>query len=224
MFILISLLAGLSFIFFLIGLFSPETSLFWYNNGERTKKLSSLIYLASWLGLGVINILFAPKVLDNPNTSTIATTSKMNEKPEITSNWRYDESTDNMTSKTVYLAHCISENELDFKFPYSGGVQGKLNLRLKNGESDVYLNISKGQFMPSIMQEKSIRVRFDNDNPMSFTYSSASDGSPDIIFLNSVQKFIKRLKSANKVLIEAEYFNEGNRQFEFNVSNLKWNH
>lgn len=38
-------LLRISFLFFLLGLISPTLSLFWLNNTERTRKLSSIIYL-----------------------------------------------------------------------------------------------------------------------------------------------------------------------------------
>ena len=43
-----------------------------------------------------------------------------------------------------------------------------------------------------------------------------------MIFINSTKAIISKLKTSKKIIIEAEFFNEGNRQMEFDVTGFKW--
>jgi hypothetical protein len=135
--------------------------------------------------------------------------------------WSYREDLDPMTSTTDYFASVTSTNELDFEFPYNGGSTGTLTVRNVGEGNEVVLQISKGQFMMSF-GDKSLTVRFDDKPPMTVGYNGTSDGSSDTIFLNSSQNLINNLKTAKKMLIEVEFYNEGNQILEFDVEGFKW--
>lgn len=145
-------------------------------------------------------------------------------KAEVITNWVYSQDSDKMTSNKQYFAECKSTNEIEFQAPYSGGSYFTITVRNMENKNDVCISVSKGQFMTSVMGSESMKVKFDNDSPVSFTFNSAADGSADIIFLNQSKKFISRLKTAKKVIIETMFFQEGNKQLEFDVDGLKWNH
>ncbi|GEC78152.1 hypothetical protein [Flavobacterium aquatile] len=135
--------------------------------------------------------------------------------------WQFSEDVDKMTSKTVNYASIQANEELEFNFPYDGGSVATLTIRKKDGTIDIYLNVSKGQFNSSY-DGGSIRIKFDNDSPKTFSFSAASDGSSDIIFINSTKTIISKLKTTKQMIIEVEFYNEGLRQIEFDVDGFEW--
>lgn len=141
------------------------------------------------------------------------------------SSWAYSTDEDKMTSKNSYYAGITASEELNLKFPYSGGVIASLNIRKKDGESNVYLKLSKGQLMAAhTLDDGSIRMRFDNNEPETYSVSGAADGSSNTVFINSANKVISKLKKAKKLIIEAEVFDNGTQQMEFTVSGFLWSH
>lgn len=135
--------------------------------------------------------------------------------------WEYSNTEDKMTSKITHIATIESNDQLDLKFPYEGGVAAYIKLRKMRNETNVILQISKGQFNSGVDGE-SIKVRFDNRKPETYSCERAGDGDATVLFINSESRFIAMLKKAKKLLIEAEFFNNGNQIMEFNVSGLEW--
>lgn len=164
----------------------------------------------------------------NPSTQTKNTsnndsseaTSEPETTPIVKSNWEYSEEKDELDGSTTKFASSTSINVLDFKFPYDGGSYGMLTIRNRNNKNEVLLAISKGQFMSSYTN--SLRVKFDDDNPVKYTYSEPASASANLIFLNNEKKFIERLKTCKKIKIEATYYDEGNAILEFDVDGFKW--
>jgi hypothetical protein len=79
MYYLLPAIAFIAFWLFIIGLFNPKISLFWYNKGERTRKFSSIVYVSFWLGSGILSSIIVPKTLfqkENQSLATKAATSK----------------------------------------------------------------------------------------------------------------------------------------------------
>lgn len=138
---------------------------------------------------------------------------------EAEKNWYYNSKEDKMgaTSKTATV---FANEELQFQFPYSGGSIASFTIRKKNG-TDMFLKVSKGQFMTNI-DGGECRIRFDSDPPKTYTTSGSDDNSSDIIFFNSEQAILKRLKRAKKMVVEVSFYQEGSRQIEFDVHDLNW--
>ncbi|MVN90445.1 hypothetical protein [Mucilaginibacter aquatilis] len=160
------------------------------------------------------------------DTSAVIETdfSQAKEKPaENTSKWTYKEEEDKMTSKKKYFADIEANNELNFDFPYDGGSTGSIMIRKKNGETDVMLSISKGQFNTGV-DGTSITVRFDDDKPVTFECSEASDNSSDLLFINNTKKFISRLKKSKKMNVQAEFYESGLQIMEFTTAGFVWAH
>ena len=166
----------------------------------------------------------------NSNTTT-STTEVVNEEKqglvetelpkEETTKWQFQEDVDKMTSKTVKYASIDANEELEFKFPYDGGSVASLTIRKKDGSNDIYLSVSKGQFNGTY-DGGQVRIKFDEEQPKKFSFTAPSDNSSDVIFINSTKAIISKLKTSKKIIIEAEFFNEGNRQMEFDVTGFKW--
>ncbi|KAA2240548.1 hypothetical protein F0L74_30825 [Chitinophaga agrisoli] len=153
--------------------------------------------------------------------STKAMAASVVETP--TSSWQYKEEEDKMTSKKIYGAYVNAKEELQFEFPYNGGSVATVYLRNRDGKTDIILMVSKGQFAHSI-DGQAIRVRFDDQQPGTYNCSTSSDGDSKVLFITNVSKFLKNAKAANKMIIEAEFYNEGLRQMEFDIAGLEWTH
>lgn len=161
-----------------------------------------------------------------PTTDAVAADASVEADTEETQQpqyaWVYSQDESAMDGRKRYFASCRSTNEIEFDFPYNGGSTFTLTLRNMGRGNEVILEVSKGQFMSSIASSETLRAKFDEDSPLTFSYNSADDGSTDIIFLNNAAKFISKLKKADKLMLEATFYNEGNRIIYFDVAGLKW--
>lgn len=140
--------------------------------------------------------------------------------------WEYFDSVDEMTDKKTYMAEIVSENDVNFDFPYQGG--SKLSFTIRESPQygkDMLIRISKGQFNIGIYGE-TIKVRFDDEPAFDVKCTESSDYSTDVLFLNTkfYKKMLEKLKTSKTMKINAEFFNEGNHTFTFIVSGLEWNH
>ncbi len=137
-------------------------------------------------------------------------------------NWEYGTEKDKMSGQEMFFNSIISTNELEFEFPYNGGSSFRLTVRNMGKENEILLTVSKGQFMPSIMNSDNVRIKFDEEAPMDISYNSADDASSDVIFLTSVSKIISKLKTAKKLMIEAPFYDAGRQIILFNVEGFTW--
>lgn len=137
--------------------------------------------------------------------------------------WNYQEAPDKMGRGTVKWATIKSLNEVEFDFPYREPQRAQLELRKhpKYG-NDVILNIERGQFQCSSYDGCTVSVRFGEGKPQAFSAVEPEDNSTTTIFVQNYDRFIKNLRKANKVYIEAQFYQEGNRVFEFETAGLKW--
>lgn len=139
--------------------------------------------------------------------------------------WDYDTSVDEMNDSKSRFASLTSDNSEYFDFPYNGGSYLKLTVRYtKKWGTDVYVSISKGQFNCNEYDGTDyVRVRFDNGKAIKFRTTEPSDGSSDMLFLSNSKKFITLAKKAKRILVEAPFYQEGNRVFTFTVDkSLEW--
>ncbi|MFD0795316.1 hypothetical protein ACFQZX_16965 [Mucilaginibacter litoreus] len=140
-----------------------------------------------------------------------------------TSKWSYTEEEDKMTSKKKYFATIDANDLLQFDFPYDGGVTATLVVRHQGGENEVILQVSKGQFMTGV-DGTTVKIRIDDSPAATYSASGPSDGSSEILFINNANKLIKKMKTAKKVLIQAEFYDSGNKIMEFDVDGFQWKH
>lgn len=149
------------------------------------------------------------------DTDTVATETN-------SSKWTYSENEDKMTSKKTYFAMIDSPTDLNFSFPYEGSSAG-ITLRKKRGDTDIILQVTKGQFVTPY-DGTTIRARFDEEPAGTYSCSEPSDHSSNVLFIQNENKFITKLKKHKKLIIEAEFYHEGLKQIEFDISGLKWAH
>ncbi len=137
------------------------------------------------------------------------------------SNWDYSNDEDKMGTR-IKTATSTAKEVLEFDFPYQGGSIAYFTIRRKGGQTDMYLRVSKGQFIANTYDESTCRIRFDQGKPVTFGILPAADYSSDIIFFESEQAILKRIRKAKKIVVEVEFYKEGKRQIEFDVNGLKW--
>lgn len=161
-------------------------------------------------------------LVDSVETDDFSTVSQ--EEKQLKT-WNYTTDTDEMNDSKSRFASLVSDNTVNFDFPYQGGSSLSLIVRnMKKYGTDVYIKISSGQFICNEYQgTNNVRVRFDDAAPIKFSTNEPSDGSSDMLFLNNAKKFIKLAKQAKTIKIEAPFYQEGNRIFTFTVDKpLEW--
>lgn len=155
----------------------------------------------------------APPVNALPNTPTPTPSGSV-------TSWQYTKTVDN-EGREVSKASVTSPDLLEFDFPYAGGSTATLTLRRRAGTTHVYIQVSKGQFNRSY-QGGQASVRFDGGSPVSYAFSAAENGSASVIFFDSEQALINRLKAADKMVVIVEFEGQGNRQITFRTAGLRW--
>ena len=141
--------------------------------------------------------------------------------------WDYHVEADEMGRGDVKFAATISINTVSFDFPYQGEQRAILLLRSssESGES-VILSIEKGQYLTK-GDLCLLTVRFDENKPIFFLAHVPEDRRTTSLIiesrsLGSSAPFVTSLISSKKLKIEAPFYQEGKRIFEFNVDSLVW--
>jgi hypothetical protein len=156
------------------------------------------------------------------SAASVATEAPPASKADLpTSNWTYDTQKDEMRGTTSSFATVSSENDLNFGFPYKGG-PARLTVR-KRPEDGLSVAVQvEGQFLCNAYSGATVAVKFDSGPIQHFTCSEPSDASTGTLFIDGEQRFVSSLKAAKKIIVEAEFFQEGKRQMVFNVAGLQW--
>lgn len=137
--------------------------------------------------------------------------------------WTYEDETDKMTSKITHKAQVVSTNALNLQFPYNDdNDRAHVTLRKQDGEINAWLYVDKGQFIYGL-DSTTVRIRFDQDQPLEFACGRSSDASSNLMFILDTATFIKQLKKSKKMIIEATFYQDGAQQMEFDTAGLKWN-
>lgn len=136
--------------------------------------------------------------------------------------WKYDEYPEKMGRGTVKLATVRSLNEVEFNFPYRGPQRATLQLRIhpRYGK-DLTIEVERGQFLCGF-RNCQVSVRFDNGTAQNFSAVEPADHSTTMLFIRGYDRFLASARKAKKVYIEALFFRQGTRVFEFDISGLKW--
>lgn len=177
----------------------------------KTKLISLSIVAFILLSCGNSNT--SSKTSNNTSSDSIANVP--------TSNWTYNIDKNEMDDTETAYANIEATEKLNFDFPY-GEETVTLTIRHMSNKNEVLLWISNGQFLSNMMGDRSIKVRFDDEKAQNISYIDPSDGSSTVIFISNPDAFINRLKSCKRLLIESEFFNEGNRTMKFETDDFQW--
>jgi hypothetical protein len=137
--------------------------------------------------------------------------------------WTYSEKVDQMRNGHVKFAQTVSTNEAQFGPPYNGGSKMAIIIRRGDRASGVgfesFAAIDRGQYHCGI-DGCAVAIKFD-DAPVE-TWPMHEGTNSQGIFFTSTPRLVSKLKSAKSVVVEAEFFREGKRQFTFDVSGLEF--
>ena len=216
----------------------------WYDNKFITHLLLVILFpvglyalwksrtIAKWWKITatvIIGLIVIANLGDDEKTSTNSNQvsnennlDKTAKSIEVESNWSYSTDEDKMSGDKRFFATAHSTNEIEFEFPYNGGSTFKLVVRNMGKGNEVLMTVSEGQFMTSIMSSEKCRIKFDDGKAMNFSFNSADDASMDVIFFNSSNKFITKLKRAKKLMIEAPFYDAGRQIIYFDIEGLNW--
>lgn len=217
-------LIGLTFLLGLASVIKPLKFI-----GISTRK-RGLLVMAAAFGLAAIYVLISHSTNSAGSISSTPTANVASMSPSRSSastpalsKWEYHQQEDKMRNQSTKYASLDSDNALSFDFPYNGGSMGELVLRNspKYGK-DLMLQISKGQFMCNSYDGCYVHVKFDNQPIVQYEATESSSGRSDVIFIHNYGAFIQHLKQAKKVIIEAEFYQEGWKELEFSPTGLNW--
>lgn len=137
--------------------------------------------------------------------------------------WRYSSSSDSMSGKELKTATIISKNSHELKFPYNGGTSGRVMIRKhpRLGTSILFY-VNKGYIQCTSYDGCNVTIKFDDAPPISVKAYSPADNDNTTLFLNGYKNLLKSLKKASVTRIEAPFYQEGLRMFEFETANLNW--
>jgi hypothetical protein len=135
--------------------------------------------------------------------------------------WEYRAVEDKMRGTTTHAAHVLSTNSVQFAFPYAGGSRLRLLLiQGSSGRTVVTVHISKGQiFCPGNCR---LSVKFDDGPVIAQAAYGSRDGSSDSVNLDSGRFMVEGLSGAKRLIVEVPFYQQGSRQFDFNVEGLVW--
>jgi len=137
--------------------------------------------------------------------------------------WRYDSSYDHMRDEQTKLAYIESSTMLNFGFPYQGGSLASLILKENKRQGlIVALQVDKGQFNCSAVERCTVYAKFDTGKVLTFHGEPPASGRASIILITPAAKVVDLLKKSKHLTLEAEFYQEGTRQMEFDVMGLEW--
>lgn len=136
----------------------------------------------------------------------------------------YYEEDDEMTDTKTRYARLVSDNSVTLDYPYGECRLSCLIRKSAKYGTEVMLRISSGQFNGDAYNENNyVCIRFDSSRAINYSFEESRDGSPEWIFLNNTQDFIRRAKRARSIKIEVPIFQEGRRLFRLTSDKpLEW--
>lgn len=202
-----------------LGIFFVPIVFVWFLLRPGHAVISRIIGFV-WAGLVVIAMVAGNNTAKPPARRTAISLDDI-EVPQVSEEeyvWEYSDQRDEMRGTVTKYASLESVNELEFDFPYNGGSRGHLVLR-KSPEHglNVMLRMDKGQFTRT---SDYVSVKFDDHPVVRFSTSPPADGRTEVLFISPEANFVTRLRKANKVIIEATFFQEGLRQLTFDTKGL----
>jgi hypothetical protein len=170
-------------------------------------------------GTPAANSTATPEPLaQSPSEQATATPSPR--EPE--SEWSYSTEKDEMRGGESRYAQLQAVNTLDLDFPY-GEQRGRVLVRQSPKFGfDILVGVPSGQIMCNSFSNSHISVKFDDGPIRNYGCTDASDGSTSMVFIEGAKGFLSKLKASKKMVVEAEFYQNGLQQMSFNTANLKW--
>jgi hypothetical protein len=155
------------------------------------------------------------------SSATPVATSQPTQPTAPVTNWRYGANTDTMDGSVTKWAMNDSTNKVSMKFPYNGGTGATI---VVFDDKNVKIRMSQGQVLCPSYGGCEIRVKFDDgkvETFLAYGASSAEDSKTIWIYSANSGKFINKLKTSKKVMVELRVYQEGSPVFEFDVAEFR---
>ncbi len=220
---IIWLIGTIASIWFIIR---PSPSLPMYATRGRAIATGAAIFIglpviSAIVGISSVPTPTLPKVTATPATEAGGTTDGNSEGAAAapTSSWTYGEDKDAMRGTSTKFAQTPS----DEKFQNALGLNEQtttLSVEKPAKGYEVAIINPNLQFTCNSITDKQISVKFD-DGPVEHFGCTGSVGDTfGTAYFNAGPRIVAKLKTAKKVMIEAEVFQRGNIQMTFNVAGL----
>lgn len=181
---------------------------------EKSSRGAAAVIVSGLLGVGVLM-----SVLQRPPSPVPLAAPPAEEAPT----WVYDTALDSMTSKPIRSAILQSTNQFVLGFPYQGLQRATLRLRVHpRWGYDVLLSVERGQFNCRL-DGCPITLRYGDGQAWEYRANEPADGDTTTLFVRGYDDIFASLKRSDSLRIEAQFYREGVRVFEFNTRGLKWN-
>ena len=194
--------------------------------GAPVKKKTSIL---TWIIAGLFGIIIINAISSNNSATTSSSLSAFTPtgiptpddvvKPE----WNMGNDVDSVSGKESKVAIMDSTNQVEMDFPYNGGSTGSIIIRKHpRFGKDVIFKVSKGQLLCDISDGCSVSVRFDDKPAFQVHANEPSDHSSDTLCLSGYDRLVKEIKASKKMIVEANFFQNGLRTYEFAIEGLQW--
>jgi hypothetical protein len=186
--------------------------------GAKPKRQSagcfSVVVLAI---LGAVLFLILVAENNDPPSRVSSPNPVVDMRPE----WRASTYRDEASGHDGRDARIDSENVVDFRFPYAGPQRAQLQIDVhpRFGKRAI-LSVRRGQFICSV-SGCSVNVRFDSGPVHSFDAIGPADHSSTALFITNHPRFLASARKAKRVYIEAVFYQEGSRTFEFSLEGFQ---
>lgn len=133
--------------------------------------------------------------------------------------WTVKSSKDAMTDKAVRTTLVRSVNTHSLSSPHQGKTRATFQFTDEvNSDLTAEFTLDRGQL--SCGQRCVIRIRFDDDQPYEWTAESAGSGFFGTVYFDSAEYLRTRVKSSQRVRIEANVYRDGLLIWDFRTSNF----
>jgi hypothetical protein len=130
--------------------------------------------------------------------------------------WKYDAHKDTMTDEVATTATLESPTRVALAFPYAGGTVARLTVA-SGPRGRIKLGVNRGQ-----LEGDGVMVRFDDEPAVRYPAIPAERGEFLSLFVVGDDKaaFLAKLAAAKSVKVEATFYGDGARVFEFAPAGL----
>lgn len=129
--------------------------------------------------------------------------------------WEVSEYSDEMSGTTTKAYRLIAQESLNLEFPYQGRNMGHLYVRFPSkGKPDAFFELDKGNLVCGY-RDCAMKVKFDDEAPVSFSASKSTDNSSNVLFFDNPQRFIQKARTAKQIFVEVNFFQQGYQLVKF---------
>lgn len=173
----------------------------------------------------IIRMIIVNSSINETSTNTNATSTNSSKNIQTTDTpqsksptqigkWRFSEYVDEFDG--THYANCVLEASNSIKGHF-GGTTPILDVRSKNQKTPEVIIQANTTFRSNIMGDEKVRLKFDNEQPFSVGYGTASDGSLDTLFLKSTSKILPKLNTATTLAVEFPIVHESGERAIFDL-------